>query len=171
MTCKKAVLLPALVLLLAPVMLRAQARLAIYGTVGTEKSEVNNAGWTLAGTFGLYYGLANLGPIAIAADARGDLSDNINSGLIGPRVALHFRFFPLKPYGELLAGVSSYSTSNNSNKNATDFNYRWVGGVDTSILPHLDWRVVDYSYSAGGITQGKVTRHPQTLSTGLVIRF
>jgi hypothetical protein len=171
MTCKKAALLPALLLLLVPVIARAQAKVAIYGTVGTEKSEISNAGWTLAGTFGLYYGFANYGPIALSVDARGDLSDNINSGLVGPRVALHFRFFPLKPYGEVLAGVSSYSTSNNGNKNATDVNYRWVGGLDTAILPHLDWRVVDYSYSGGGITQGNVTRHPQTLSTGLVIRF
>jgi hypothetical protein len=121
--------------------------------------------------FGLYYGLANLGPVAISVDARGDLSGNINSGLIGPRVALHLPAFPIKPYAELLAGVSAYTSQNNGNKNATDFNYRWVGGIDTAILPHLDWRIADYSYSGGGISQGNITRHPQTLSTGLVLRF
>ena len=151
--------------------LAAQARIAIYGTIGTEKSEVNNSGWSTAGTFGLYYGLANLGPVAVSVDVRGDLSTNINSGLIGPRVALHFPAFPLKPYVELLAGVSAYSTENNDAKSSTDLNYRWVGGLDNAILPHLDWRIVDYSYSGGGISQGNVTRHPQTLSTGLVVRF
>ena len=155
----------------SPVALRAQAKIAIYGTVGTEKSEVNNSGWSTAGTFGLYYGLVNLGPVAISADARGDLSTNINSGFIGPRVALHFPLFPLKPYVELLVGVSAYSTQDNGPKNATDLNYRWVGGLDTTILPHLDWRIADYSYSGGGISQGGITRHPQTLSTGLVVRF
>lgn len=171
MRFKRSFLLPALLLCLVPVALHAQARVAIYGTIGTEKSEVNNSGWSTAGTFGLYYGLVNLGPIAVSADARGDLSTNINSGLIGPRVALHFPVFPLKPYVELLAGVSAYNTQDNGAKNATDLNYRWVGGLDTTILPHLDWRVADYSYSGGGISQGNVTRHPQTLSTGLVVRF
>jgi hypothetical protein len=171
MTRKNAVFLSALLFLLAPVMVRAQAKLAIYGTVGGEKSDINHTGWSTAGTFGLYYGLANLGPIAIAVDARGDLSGNINSGLIGPRVALHLPFFPVKPYAEVLGGFSSYSTGNNGDKNATDGTYRWVGGLDTTILPHIDWRIADYSYSGGGITQGNVTRHPQTLSTGLVVRF
>lgn len=151
--------------------LRAQAKIAIYGTVGGEKSQVDNAGWTTAGTFGLYYGLLNAGPIAISVDARGDLSSNINSGLFGPRAALHLPFFPLKPYVELLGGFSSYNTQPNGAKNTTSANYRWVGGIDTTILPHLDWRIVDYSYSGGGITQGNITRHPQSLTTGLVIRF
>lgn len=171
MSCKNISLLSAVLLLLFPAAVLAQAKIAVYGTVGTEKSEVNNSGWTAAGTFGVYYGLANLGPVAVSVDARGDLSSSINSGLIGPRVALHFPLFPLKPYAELLAGVSAYSTQNNGNKDATNFNYRWVGGLDTAILPHLDWRVADYSYSGGGITQGSITRHPQTLSTGVVVRF
>jgi len=164
-------LLPVFLFCLLPAALRAQAKIALYGTIGTEKSEVNNSGWSAAGTFGIYYGLANLGPVAISADLRGDLSTNINSGLIGPRVALHFPLFPLKPYVELLAGVSAYNTSNNGAKSSTDLNYRWVGGLDTAVLPHLDWRVADYSYSGGGISQGNVTRHPQTLSTGIVVRF
>jgi hypothetical protein len=168
---KQSFLLPVLLFSLLPAGLLAQAKIAIYGTVGTEKSEVNNSGWSTAGTFGVYYGLADLGPLTISVDARGDLSSNINSGLVGPRVALHFPVFPLKPYVELLAGVSAYSTQNNGSKSATDFNYRWVGGIDTAILPRLDWRIADYSYSGGGISQGDVTRHPQTLSTGLVVRF
>ena len=150
--------------------LHAQAKLGIYGTVGTEKTEINGEGWSTAGTFGLYYGLAHLGPIAVAADARGDLSGNINSGLFGPRIALTLPAFPLKPYFEVLGGFTSHSTLNNGGS-ATSANYRWVGGIDTTILPHLDWRIADYSYSGGGISQGSVTRHPQTLSTGLVVRF
>jgi hypothetical protein len=151
--------------------LHAQAKLAIYGTVGGEKTEVANEGWTTAGTFGLYYGLFKAGPIRISVDARGDLSDNINSGLFGPRVALQLPLFPLKPYVEVLGGFSSYSSTNNGAKDTTSANYRLVGGVDTTILPHLDWRIADYSYSPAGISQQGVTRHPQSLTTGLVIRF
>jgi len=164
-------ILPFLLSLAVTANLHAQAKLAIYGTIGGEKTEVGNEGWTTAGTFGVYYGLLNAGPIAISVDARGDLSDNINSGLFGPRVALHAPLFPLKPYVELLGGFSSYSSSSGSAKNTTSANYRWVGGVDTTILPHLDWRIADYSYSPAGISQQGVTRHPQSLTTGLVIRF
>jgi hypothetical protein len=164
-------ILPLLLLSALTPCLHAQAKLAIYGTVGGEKTEVANEGWTTAGTFGLYYGLLNAGPIAISVDARGDLSGNINSGLFGPRVAFHAPLFPLKPYVELLGGFSSYSSTNNGAKNTTSANYRWVGGVDTTILPHLDWRIADYSYSPAGISQQGVTRHPQSLTTGLVIRF
>jgi hypothetical protein len=149
--------------------LRAQAKFAVYGTVGTEKTEIGNQGWSTAGTFGLYYGLAHLGPIAVSADARGDLSGNIKSGLFGPRVALTLPALPLKPYFEVLGGFSSYTQSNGSSN--TSGNYRWVGGIDTTILPHLDWRIADYSYSGGGITEGNITHHPQSLTTGLVIRF
>jgi hypothetical protein len=171
MSRKSTFLLPVLLLTLCTAALRAQAKLAIYGTVGGEKTEVNNTSWTTAGTFGLYHTFANFGPIAISVDARGDLSGNINSGLIGPRVNLHLPLFPLKPYVEVLGGFSSYSQGNGSAKNATDAVYRWVGGIDTTILPHLDWRIADYSYTGGGITQGNITRHPQTLSTGIVLRF
>src|SRR5580698_3545210 len=144
------ILLPLLLLCLSTSALHAQARLAIYGTVGGEKSEVNNSGWTTAGTFGLYYGLLHLGPLRLSGDARGDLSGNINSGLFGPRLSLNLPLFPLKPYVEVLGGFSSYSTQANGPKNTTSANYRWVGGLDTTILPHLDWRVADYSYSGGG---------------------
>jgi hypothetical protein len=155
---------------LVPIHLRAQAKFAVYGTAGGERTEINQESWTLAGTFGLYYGFAHLGPIAISGDARGDLSRNMNSALFGPRVALTLPALPFKPYVEVLGGVSSYSTQDNGPKNNTSGNYRWVGGIDTTLLPHLDWRV-DYSYSAAGITQANITRHPQSLTSGIVIRF
>ena len=163
--------LPLLLLPITTTTLRAQAKLAIYGTVGGEKTDINHEGWTTAGTFGLYYGIAKLGPINLSIDARGDLSGNVNSGLFGPRVALHLPLIPLKPYVEVLGGFSSYNTQPNGAKNTTTANYRWVGGIDTTILPHIDWRIADYSYSGAGITQDNITRHPQTLSTGIVLRF
>jgi hypothetical protein len=163
--------LPLLLLPITTTTLRAQAKLAIYGTVGGEKTDINHEGWTTAGTFGLYYGIAKLGPINLSIDARGDLSGNVNSGLFGPRVALHLPLIPLKPYVEVLGGFSSYNTETNGAKNVTSANYRWVGGIDTTILPHIDWRIADYSYSGAGIAQDNITRHPQTLSTGIVLRF
>jgi hypothetical protein len=164
-------LLPLIVIALVSSNLRAQARFAIYGTGGGEKTEINNEGWSIASTFGFYYGFAHLGPVALSADARGDLSRNMDSGLFGPRIALALPYFPLKPYFEVLGGISSYNTQGGGSKDTTSGNYRWVGGIDSTILPHLDWRIADYSYSGGGITQGNITRHPQSLTSGLVIRF
>src|ERR1700716_3872135 len=92
--------LPLLLVALSSVNLHAQARFAIYGTGGAERSGLPNQGWTGAGTFGFYYGLLHAGPIDVSADARGDVSSNIKSGFIGPRVALKLPVIPIKPYGE-----------------------------------------------------------------------
>jgi hypothetical protein len=163
-------LLPLLFLALTATILPAQAKIAIYGTVGAENSGLQNEGWTTAGTVGLYYGLSNHGPLAISVDGRADLSSNVNNFLFGPRLALHFPAFPIKPYGELLIGATYYATQNNGKKDSSDFAYRWVGGIDSTILPHIDWRIVDFSYG-GGLTELNKTIHMKTLSTGLVLRF
>ena len=170
MQSRSVFILPLVLLSLCVSTLHAQAKLAIYGTIGAEKSGLADQGWSKAATFGLYYGLANFGPLAVSVDGRGDISTNLDSGLFGPRVALHARLFPLKPYVEFLVGPSFYSTHNNANKDANAFTYRYVGGIDTTILPHIDWRVFDFTYG-GGITQLNNDVHMKTLTTGLVLRF
>src|ERR1700737_5159425 len=99
-------ILPLLLVALVSVNLHAQARFAIYGTGGGEKSGLPNDDWHAAGTFGFYYGLLHAGIIDLSADARGDLSSNINSGFVGPRVAVKLPFIPIKPYGEFIFGIS-----------------------------------------------------------------
>ena len=153
----------------API-LHAQAKLAIYGTGGVEKSELQFSSSNAAGTFGFYFGLRHYGPVDLSADVRGDLSKDIYSGILGPRVAVKIPVFPIRPYGEFLFGGSSYSTLSNGVRNASDFTYRGVVGVDLTLIPHFDWRVVDYSYSSG-ITQFNASVHPKTVTTGFVIRF
>jgi hypothetical protein len=143
--------------------LHAQARFAIYGTAGTEKSGLPNQVWKLGGTFGFYYGLYHIGPLDISADARGDLSHDINSGFLGPRVAVKIPVLPLKPYGEFIFGVSTYP-----NAVPNDFAYRYVVGLDSTIIPHIDWRVIDFSY---GVNRSGNGEHAKTLTSGLVVRF
>ena len=101
---------PLLLLALCCISLHAQARFAIYGTGGGEKSGLPNDDWQAAGTFGFYYGLLHAAIFDISVDARGDLSSNIKSGFLGPRVAVKLPVIPLKPYGEFIFGVSTYST-------------------------------------------------------------
>jgi hypothetical protein len=168
MTKKYLQLLLLIVIAVVTLNLHAQARFAIYGTVGTEKSGLPNDGWRLAETFGFYYGLYHAGPFDLSADARGDLSSDIHSGLVGPRLAAKLPVVPLKPYGEFLFGVSAFSKTAAGLKDANDFAYRYVVGLDSTILPHLDWRVADFSYGINNSANGD---HAKTLSSGLVIRF
>jgi len=160
-------ILPLLLLSLTATTLHAQARFAIYGTAGGEKSGLPNDDWHAAGTFGFYYGLYHFTPIDLSVDARGDLSSNIKSGFLGPRVAVKLPIIPVKPYGEFIFGVSTYSTPAHL-PIPNDFAYRYVVGLDTTILPHIDWRVADFSYAINNSANGT---HAKTLSSGLVIRF
>jgi hypothetical protein len=160
-------ILPLLLLAFFSVNLHAQARFAIYGTGGGEKSGLPNDDWHAAGTFGFYYGILHAAIIDLSVDARGDLSSNIKSGFLGPRVAVKLPIIPVKPYGEFIFGVSTYSTPARL-PISNDFAYRYVLGLDTTILPHIDWRVADFSY---GINNSANGTHAKTLSSGLVVRF
>jgi hypothetical protein len=160
-------LLTVILVTLLTARLNAQARLAVYGTVGGEKPGiVNDNGWNTSGTVGLYVGVANFGPVALAADGRGEFSSKIKSGLVGPRIALHLPVFPLKPYVEALIGGSSYPNTSAGLPIKSRFAGRFVAGIDTAVLPHIDWRIVDFTY---GIT----TADPraESLTTGVVLRF
>ena len=148
-----------LLLVFTTATLHAQAKLAIYGTVGGEKGVTQS--WGTAGTLGMYLGVSGAGPLALAADVRGDFSSNLKSILAGPRLAISPPVFPLKPYAELLIGGSSVD------KGSTQFAARYVLGVDTTILPRVDWRVIDFSESINKISNV----HTKTLTTGLVVRF
>ena len=157
-----------LLLALITTALQAQAKLAVYGTFGGEKSGLPNIGWTTAETFGLYVGVAKLGPLAFSVDGRADLSSKIKSGLVGPRLAVRLPAIPIKPYAEVLIGASTYATYPDGLKDNGQFASRAVFGADSSVLPHLDWRVVDFSY---GLNQSANGDHAKTISTGLVLRL
>lgn len=165
---RRALFVFSLLLFIFPsVSLMAQARFAVYGTGGGEKPGiVNGNSWGPSATVGLYVGLLNAGPVAISADGRAELASSIKGGFVGPRLALRLPGLPLKPYVEALIGGSSYPNLPNGLPLKRGIAGRFVAGVDTTILPHIDWRVVDFSY---GIT----TASPRaaSLTTGLVVRF
>jgi len=150
---------------------RSQAKIGVYGAIGAEKSGFSHQAWTNAETVGLYYGVADLGPIAVSFDGRGTFSIDTKNILAGPRVALHLPLFPVKPYAEVLGGVVYTSTSGNTTKkDFNDFDYRVVGGLDSTIFYHLDWRVIEFAYG-GGVTEASRAVHATNASTGLVLRF
>jgi hypothetical protein len=167
MSLKQLSILPCLILSLLSTPLHAQAKLAVYGTVGGEQPGIVNANnWGTAGTVGLYVGVVNFGPLALSVDGRADLASKIKSGFVGPRIALHPPIFPLKPYVEVLIGKSFFPNLPNGFPMKSRFAGRVVAGVDTTILPRVDWRVVDFTY---GITSA--TPRAKSLTTGIVVRF
>ncbi len=155
-----------------PSCMLAQAKIGVYGAVGGEKSGLSGQGWTSSESVGLYYGIKDLGPIAVAIDGRGIFSSDTKNLLVGPRLALHLPLFPIKPYVEALGGVVYYSVgaANGGKENVNDFDYRLVGGFDSTIFYHLDWRVLEFSYGAG-VTEANRNVHATNVSTGLVLRF
>jgi hypothetical protein len=145
----------------------AEAQTAIYagfsGASITSGPESSNYGALV----GLY---AQSGRYAyFGGDFRGSiLSHNgfdFYSGAVGPRLAFKPPVLPLRPYIEGLVGVANYNSGRNTSS-GTHLNYHVVAGLDWTLLPHIDWRVIDYDYSG---TTGPVSAN--ILSTGLVVRF
>ncbi len=90
------------------------------------------------------------------------------STLLGPRIALHPKIVPLNPYAEFLFGAGHFSYGNNS-PSTTQFDWRVLGGLDKTLLPHLDWRVIEVSYGQLNTYSGRL--RPVTFSTGIVLRL
>lgn len=154
------------VLLSAPSALRAQ--LALYGA-GSGAS-FSNASKDLGygGMVGVYKQGGHF--LAIGLDARGTFvgRDGFHyyTYAAGPRIAFKPRVIPIDPYVEGLVGLANYNTGSGTSS-TNHLNYQVLAGIDATILPHLDWRVIDVAYS--GV--GSESIHAVTFSTGLVIRL
>jgi hypothetical protein len=148
----------------------AKAQIGVYtGFTGAHLDSASGSSTTVYGPLvGIYLQSGRF--IAIGADARGAfLNGNHNqfyTGAIGPRIAIKPPVLPIKPYAEALFGVASYN-GGNSSPNTTYVNYQILGGIDATILPRIDWRVIEFDYSA-------VYNNPinaKSLTTGLIIRL
>lgn len=121
------------------------------------------------GTFGIYKE-KTLGVMALGGDLRGfaqsgSNSQSYNGVVAGPRVALKPRVLPVMPYAEILVGVSRVNVGNSGEDK--DFAYNAVFGVDSTVIPHVDWRAIEYSYGE----ERTIPITYKALSTGIVIRF
>ena len=144
----------------------ASAQVGIYA--GFSGAQLNPGSSTLYGPlFGAYWQKGYI--LNLGADLRGSfLTHNgvtFNTGAIGPRVAIKPPVFPLRPYGEALVGIASISGGNSSSSH--HLNYQLIAGLDTTILPRIDWRIVEFDYSAmtGNSVNAKI------FTTGLVLRL
>jgi hypothetical protein len=164
---KRLGLLLALVVLLSlPRALHAQ--IGIYGAVSGASFSHSPVDLGYGGMVGAYKTTGHV--IATGLDLRGTFVGRdgfrFNTYAIGPRIAFRPRVLPLTPYVEGLIGLANYNSGRNTNS-TNHFNYQIVGGLDTTIVPRIDWRMFDIAYSTTTATN---STRAITFSTGLVIR-
>jgi hypothetical protein len=150
----------------------AQAQTGIYIEGGGSKVDAPSNQWVYGPTFGAYHDF--YGPIVhLGADLRASVlgisqTTTLTSGEIGPRVSIHPRVLPLMPYLEALGGIGHYDFGAGQGS-STQFEYQFLAGIDYTLIPRLDWRVIEFSY--GGLSALNGNLHPKTISTGLVLRL
>ena len=151
----------------------ASAQTGLYAEFGGSKVNAPSDDWIYGPTFGIYEDFLPVPFVHLGGDLRGSVlgvsqTTTLYSGLIGPRLSVHPHVLPINPYIEALAGIGYYDYGRNQGSD-TKFEYQFLGGIDHTLLPRLDWRVVEFSY--GGLSAFNGSLHPKTISTGLVLRL
>lgn len=159
---------------------RAEAQTAIYGEFTAGKIPSANTPWMYGPTVGLYHD-TGLGLVAFGYDVRGsflrrgdtngsDTNQSLTTLEGGVRFAVTPHVLPIKPYVEALGGYGGLTTGQGvARTSASHLTYQFLGGVDLTFFPRLDWRVAEFSY--GGLSGLGSSYNPKTLSTGLVFRL
>ena len=151
------------------------AQTALYAEFGAAKLSGVSSDWIYGPTFGIYFDRWHVPFVSAGLDLRGSIqgpssTTKLYSGLAGPRVALRPHVIPLQPYVEALVGVGHAEFGRAAAQTTqTNFEYQFLGGVDVTILPRIDWRVAEFSY--GGLSGLDRSFHPKTIATGLVLRL
>jgi hypothetical protein len=163
----------------------SNAQVAIYGKFEAVRFAGSNttpaSTWYYGPGAGIYDDFLHLGPVAFGADLRGNLlsgsQQKFRSALFGLRLSAKPPILPLRPYIQGSVGVGGPTHSGldgiktiYSNK----FQYQIVGGLDYTLVPHLEFRAVELSYGRMSGVSGTASAPVATLftvGTGLVFRF
>jgi hypothetical protein len=165
-------------------------------TQGTT-TQTNGSFDPVGGAGGIFYDFKTYGPVRLGIDARGMITNStqgaytsfnaagghLSSGLGGVRASFHTPFVPLKPYVEGMVGVArtNFGTGYNSGlatggvsnttgvQSSTHLEYDALAGLDISILPIVDFRLVELGY--GAVEANSHTYPVGTISTGLVFHL
>ncbi len=158
----------------------AAAQTAIYGEFTGGKLSAPNTTWMFGPTVGLYHD-NGLGLVALGYDVRGSFlrrgstngpssNESLNLIEVGVRAALTPHVLPVRPYVEALGGYGGLTIGQGAaRESGSHATYQFLGGVDLTFFPRLDWRVAEFSY--GRLSGLGSTYAPKTLSTGLVFRL
>lgn len=147
----------------------AHAQTAIYAqATGQSNNLTSGNGYFWGPTFGIYHDSHSLALVHIGYDVRGSILKNgsaqFSSGLGGLRASVVPHVIPIKIYGEVLGGIGVVSNGSSS----TNFQYQINGGLEYTLLPHIDWRAVEIAYNG---YSGNSVGNPVALSTGIVFRL
>jgi hypothetical protein len=156
----------------------AMAQTALYGAFSA--THVNNAGvadgtWLYGPTFGMYRDTSHTTPVHLGYDVRasfvGGGGVSMQDLLLSPRISLHMRMIPLSPYAQIGGGITRVSQTGTPSTTTTntEFEYQILGGVDWTLLPHVQWRVLEYSY--GSVSGMGASFNPKSISSGVVFRI
>lgn len=153
---------------------QAKAQVGLYADFSAAKVNVPRSNWIYGPTFGAYFDRGHLLFLSTGLDARGSILgsgvNTLDSGLVGPRLVFRPHVLPIQPYVEALIGLGRAGYyQGNTPTTVTKFQYQFLGGVDWTVLPRIDWRVVEFSY--GGLSGLGSSFNPKTISTGLVVRL
>ncbi|MGA7833303.1 MAG: hypothetical protein WCA21_20300 [Terracidiphilus sp.] len=177
-----------ILLALAPFSASAHAQIGVYGAFNSVRltasivgSSAQTTAWYSGAGAGVYYNFVKMGPIALGADLRGNLlsgnQQKYRSALFGLRLAAKPPVLPIRPYvqASIGAGGASHSGLNGVGTIYSDkFQYLVAGGVEYTVVPHVDFRVVEVGYGRmTGISSGGTAPVATlfSISSGLVLRF
>jgi hypothetical protein len=153
----------------------ARAQTGIYASFTASKVDTSDKQWIYGPTVGVYFDTSHFAIVELGVDLRGNFlggsrSTQIQSGVAGPRLVLRTPIIPIRPYAEGLLGVGHGTTGLGAERVIqTTIEYQFLAGLDLTLIPHVDWRVVEFSY--GSLSNFEGGLHPRSLSTGLVFRL
>ena len=160
----------------------ASAQVGIYGNFATVHLNGGLNSWSYGPGAGIYYDFVHLGPIRIGGDLRGNVlwgrDVNYWSGLGGVRLVVKPPILPLRVFGLGSAGVGGVKAAGSLGNLPDSYNnkFQWdvFGGTDFTVIPHVDWRVVEVGYGQMTGTNGGTASTSTgvfTLSSGIVLRL
>jgi opacity protein-like surface antigen len=130
------------------------------------------------GTFGIYDNTRHYGPIRFGVDGRGFIQKSSNSsangnqlrgGLVGARLAFFSHLIPFSPYVQAEVGAASTNYGTQASR-STSLAYQVQGGVDYTVVPHLDVRL-EYGIGQIGALYSGSRQEMQQVGLGLVVRL
>ncbi len=161
--------------------LPAMAQIGLYSGYSASKINAPHADWISGPIVGAYGEKGHISFLTTGLDMRGaflfggDYTHLFNV-LAGPRLAFVPRVVPLQPYAEGLVGLGHYVSGSQpqvgrgpANGTYNELEYQVIGGMDLNVAPHVDWRVVEFSYS--GISGLGLSSHPRSVIMGIVVRL
>lgn len=150
------------------------AQTGVYAMFSASDFQTPGVGRQYGPTFGVYHDMWHLPVVHAGFDLRATLlgsgSTKAYTGMIGPKLQLHPHVLPVMPYVEGLVGAGDVQVGEGASAiDKTAVAYEGGAGIDWTILPRIDWRVLEFS--AGGFSSLNASVSPRTLSTGLVVRL